>query len=212
MGSMKSVVPRCFCSPASPSKNSATRPTSFAIRYPCSPIACSPAFPTSFPWAEFCWAESGGSPIAVKKWPRPKAKNPTRATIPATAKTGGPDEIQIHLLEGSIDRLVSRRHVCDLRALFLRPRRFHQPQRPVPLGHLDWLRRALRCDAGSRWLHPHGRGSHLQHQALETDRPPNGPHRLPGIRPGLRRSHVRLGPALSHLAPAHHAQSPLGDV
>src|SRR5581483_1186761 len=182
---MKSAAPRCCCSPACPSKNSATRLISFATRCPCSPTACSLASPTSFLLAESCWAESDGSPTAAKKWPRLKAKRTATVTIRAIARTGGHDEVQTHLLEGRIDRAVSCRRIRNLRAFLLWPRRFHQSERPVPLGYLDRLRCPLRRHAGGWRLHPDRGRSHLQHQTLETHCPPHRPHRIPRIRPGL---------------------------
>ena len=92
------------------------------------------------------------------------------------------------------------------------PRRGHQPLRPVPLGAVDRLRRAVRRRPGRRRLHDHDRRLRLQPEALQADRAAHHPHRLPRLHPGRGRAHVRPRQALEHLAPDGHVEPALGDV
>ena len=95
--------------------------------------------------APCCSAASGGSPTAARKWPKTEGK---------------PEEVmkqtQNHRMARDLRRPRAERACTRPTCGRVRPGRFDQPQRQISLGHLDWLRYAVRRRVGGRRLHPGG--------------------------------------------------------
>ena len=77
-----------------------------------------------------------------------------------------------------------------------------------------WVGFDILCGVGlaAGRLHHHHRRLRLQRQALQADRAPHDPHRVPRLHARGGGPDVRPGPALEPLAPARDVEPALGDV
>ncbi len=87
--------------------------------------------------------------------------------------------------------------------------RHHQPERRLPLGPVDQLRRPRRGGPGRRRLHHGRRHLCLQPEKIRAPAPARQALGLRGLSDLHRRALLRSGPALAHLAPHDHVEPPL---
>src|ERR1039458_8793206 len=84
--------------------------------------------------------------LKLKARTRTETKTSTQLTLKAVRDDSSQDPF--HLLEGRLPRHHAGRGLCHLCSLSLWTGRLHQPERPVSLGAVDWLRRDVRRHAG----------------------------------------------------------------
>src|SRR5208282_2187138 len=164
-------------------------------------------FRTSFRSGRWCWAESTGFLIAAKKWPPLKRKSRSEKE-----QTGARGEDQTYLLENSIPCDHDLGALLLIRALFPRPGRGLEYDRPIPLGPLDRLRLPVRRDARRRRLLYGRRSLSFQCRAPAQCSAARSSHGISGLHPLHRWTFVRSRAPVVHLASAHLHEPALGDV